>query len=62
MAVTMPDDVPMVAVPGALLVHAPPVVASVSVMTAPTHMPDVPTMGDIGFTLMSRVAVQAPMA
>jgi hypothetical protein len=40
----MPVVAPMVATPRVLLAHVPPGVASVSVIVAPTHNADGPTM------------------
>ena len=60
MAVTIPEDEPMVATPVLLLLHVPPVVASVSGVVAATHDEVGPEMGDNALTVSMRVAKQPP--
>lgn len=53
--VTMPVDDPMVAMAGLLLLHVPPVVASVKVDVPPTVVVVVPVMtAGMGFTVTTR--------
>ena len=44
-AVTKPVDEPIVAIPGLLLVHDPPGVASLSNVVEPIHKVDKPVIG-----------------
>jgi hypothetical protein len=59
MPVTTPEEVPIVATAGLLLVHVPPGVASVSVMVVPRQTLDDPEMeaGD-GLTVTTALTVQ----
>jgi hypothetical protein len=52
----------MAAMAAALLLHAPPAVASVKVVQLLTHILDAPSTGDIGFTVIALVTWQLPMA
>jgi hypothetical protein len=45
MPLTTPDEEPTVAVPGALLVHTPPGVASLSAVVSPMHTCKTPVIG-----------------
>jgi hypothetical protein len=56
--VTVPPEV-TVATDVLLLVHAPPVVASVSVVVPPVHNPSVPVIADVaGLTVKTTVERQ----
>ena len=63
--VTIPVVEPMVAVPVALLLHVPPVVALVSVIELPAHTPKAVDVLIIavgtGFTVTTPVVVHAPV-
>jgi hypothetical protein len=57
--VTMPDVVPTVAVVLLLLLHMPPIVASLRVAVVPEHTVGEPVMATgTGFTVMGLVAMQ----
>ena len=58
--VSKPEDSPIVATPGVLLVHVPPVTPSASVLVPPTHSVVVPVIGGAIFTVTIRVDVQGP--
>jgi hypothetical protein len=56
---TTPLVVPIVAIPVAELVHAPPVVASDSVMLPPTHKDEGPVIAaGFGFTAIGTILLQ----
>lgn len=57
MPVTTPDDNPIVATPGLLLVHVPPVTASVSVVVPPMHIGAIPEIAGAVFTVTIIVEV-----
>ena len=57
-AVTNPVKEPMDAIDGALLVHPPPLAASLSVAAPPTQRLVVPVIANIGFTTIEVVMVQ----
>lgn len=54
----MPDTGPTVATPGLLLLHVPPVVASLSVTAYPWQMVVVPVIGATVVTVAVREAIQ----
>ena len=57
--VTTPDDGPMLAMAGLLLLQLPPPkVPSLSVVELPTHKVVFPLIGDTGFTLITCEAVE----
>jgi hypothetical protein len=51
-----------VAIAVLLLLHAPPGVASANVVQVPTHTLVLPVIGPIGFTVITFVVIQVPMA
>lgn len=55
--VTTPEARPTVATDTVLLLHVPPAVASVSVVVFPMHIDNVPSIGEVGFTVMVTVPV-----
>ena len=60
--VTVPVVAPTVAVPAALLLQVPPLVAQASVVVAPTHIVVMPVMAaGAGFTVIGFTAVQPPV-
>lgn len=58
MPVTSPEDEPMVATEGSLLLQAPPVVASVRVVVEVTQRLSEPTMGAVAPTVTVVVTIQ----
>ena len=57
---TVPEPPPTVAIEASLVVHVPPAVVLLSVVTLPWHTVAVPVMGEGMFTLTVVVAVQPP--
>jgi hypothetical protein len=59
---TSPEEIPIVAIPGALLLQVPPAVASARVRVRPTQSEVGPVIGDKGLTVMLLVIKQpAPL-
>ncbi len=58
--VTTPDEEPIVAIAGALLVHVPPEIWSDKVVVVPTHVLVLPIMVCVVLTVTMAVATQEP--
>ena len=56
--VRIPVVAPILAIPGALLLHVPPGTASVSVEVAPTHKDVIPVIAGVGLTVTVNTDVQ----
>ena len=54
----MPENEPIAATAGALLLQLPPVAASLKTEDPPTQIFDEPAMANIGFTTIEEVIVQ----
>src|SRR5438552_391935 len=59
--VTMPVEAPTVAVPVALLLQVPPLMASVRVMVAPVHTVEEPEIADGADTTVTVILVLQPV-
>jgi hypothetical protein len=61
MPVTMPEVIPIVAMPVELLVHVPPIAASLSVVVLPMQTLVMPVMGGGGGVTVAIVAIAQPV-
>jgi hypothetical protein len=59
--VSMPEVVTILAIPALLLLHVPPVMASLSSVASPSHTSETPLIkGGMGLTVTIAVVVQLP--